>query len=417
MPLAHPFSPPLAPRRKNKFCERCRGRTGAGLLLPTDRVRGLPASLDDIIVNSSEGGVWSFAPTMLGDARFRVVNNTAVRLYSPALCAGHSRAGSLSRAQGCTRPRLAIFEGEPPDTPDAPLLSWVPIPENWAHSENIINFCVSRGTLIPAADRKKSPVETQNTLHRAHNLLIAPQTTRSLVGGPPGLPLGAPGAPAVYPPGAVHPFHTFQPPSMPGKYYIMPQGGGGYPPPTTAGPPAQFYLAGPPSYPPPGAYDAIQAMPHPMMMQPPPQYLAGPTGAHMAPPGHVVLGGPPNAPPTHPQPADLHALPTAQSVVTPPGLTVVSMPTVAMAPAPASLKRLADDLLAPTPFLNSANKNHGANTGASPAAKKGRPGGLDLLGDVATLLEAPTPAAGSPPAEPHTAGAHNLGGSVVAARG
>ena len=49
------------------------------MLLPVARVRGLPATLDDIIVNSSEGGVWSVAPTMLGDARFRVVNNTAVR--------------------------------------------------------------------------------------------------------------------------------------------------------------------------------------------------------------------------------------------------------------------------------------------------------------------------------------------------
>ena len=68
-----------AARRKNKFCDRCRGRNGQNIMLPIDRIRGLPPTLDDIVVNSAEGGVWSVAPAVLSDSRFRVVNNTAVR--------------------------------------------------------------------------------------------------------------------------------------------------------------------------------------------------------------------------------------------------------------------------------------------------------------------------------------------------
>ena len=41
-------------RRKNKFCEVCRGRSGPGLVLPSDRVRGLPSHLDEIIANHNE---------------------------------------------------------------------------------------------------------------------------------------------------------------------------------------------------------------------------------------------------------------------------------------------------------------------------------------------------------------------------
>ena len=67
-------------RRKNKFCEVCRGRSRTGgVLIPASRVRGLPADLDDVVLNSPEGGVWSVAPAVLRDARYRVINNTAVR--------------------------------------------------------------------------------------------------------------------------------------------------------------------------------------------------------------------------------------------------------------------------------------------------------------------------------------------------
>jgi hypothetical protein len=65
--------------RKNKFCDNCRGRLGQGLTLPANRVRGLPELLDDTAINSSVGGVWSTAHSVLRDARFRVVNNTSVR--------------------------------------------------------------------------------------------------------------------------------------------------------------------------------------------------------------------------------------------------------------------------------------------------------------------------------------------------
>ena len=63
---------------KNKFCMQCNGKRGE-LYLPISRVRGLPEALHDIVTNSSEGGVWSKAPTALGaNVLFRVINNTAV---------------------------------------------------------------------------------------------------------------------------------------------------------------------------------------------------------------------------------------------------------------------------------------------------------------------------------------------------
>lgn len=72
------FSPPrLRPRRKNKFCVFCNGKRG-DLHVSAARVRGLPEQLHDLVMNSSEGGVWSVAANTLGEARFRVVNNTAV---------------------------------------------------------------------------------------------------------------------------------------------------------------------------------------------------------------------------------------------------------------------------------------------------------------------------------------------------
>jgi hypothetical protein len=53
---------------KNKFCDLCNGKRG-DLFLPLNRVRGLPPSMHEILVNSSEGGVWSVVPSALGNAR------------------------------------------------------------------------------------------------------------------------------------------------------------------------------------------------------------------------------------------------------------------------------------------------------------------------------------------------------------
>ena len=154
--------------------------------------------MHDMIVNSSEGGVWSVAPTALGSMRFRVINNTAVSAQDlahsmiarepgrpaptparvvrtraqgarsctlsnrPRPARVRSRPGALPNAdrccvvwwwQGCCTPRLIIFEEAAPNT--LPWgLEWAPLPPEW-HTDNMIQLSVSRGTLVPAADRKK----------------------------------------------------------------------------------------------------------------------------------------------------------------------------------------------------------------------------------------------------------------------
>lgn len=75
---------PALPRRKNKFCMHCNGKCG-DLYLPVARVCGLKEELHDVLVNSSESGVWSAAPAALGSARFRVINNTAVSIILVAI--------------------------------------------------------------------------------------------------------------------------------------------------------------------------------------------------------------------------------------------------------------------------------------------------------------------------------------------
>jgi hypothetical protein len=115
---------------KNKFCMQCNGKRGE-LYLPISRVRGLPEALHDIVTNSSEGGVWSKAPTALGaNVLFRVINNTA----------------------GCSMPRLIIFEQQSPELQCN--VDWVPLPQEWIRGD-YLHVYVSRGTLVPAFDRKR----------------------------------------------------------------------------------------------------------------------------------------------------------------------------------------------------------------------------------------------------------------------
>ena len=119
-------------RRKNKFCMQCNGKRGE-LYLPLTRVCGLPDALHDVLVNSSEGGVWSKAPNTLGPtARFRVINNTA----------------------GCCLPRLIVFEQAAPELL-VPGVEWTALPAEWVTGD-YMHVYVSRGTLVPAFDRKRT---------------------------------------------------------------------------------------------------------------------------------------------------------------------------------------------------------------------------------------------------------------------
>jgi len=167
---------------KNKFCEACRGRLGPGLQLPAHRIRGLPEMLDDTVVNSSDGGVWSVAHSVLREARFRVVNNTS----------------------GCTRPRIAIFETPAPEALDGGNLPFAPLPDDW-FQDGFISFCVSRGTLVPSADRKK-PVDT--TVRTITMLPPAPSLSRP----PQTLPPPAQLRPPTPPFGPLDPRFVPQPP-------------------------------------------------------------------------------------------------------------------------------------------------------------------------------------------------------------
>ena len=96
--------------------------------------------------------MWSVSSNTLGDARFRVINNTAA----------------------CCLPRLVIFEKEAPELQWG--LSWVPLPPNWVVGGEV-HLCVSRGTLVPVADRKKLPATFINN-----------QTSFPLFVGPGGVP-------------------------------------------------------------------------------------------------------------------------------------------------------------------------------------------------------------------------------------
>ena len=112
---------------KNKVCDMCNGKK-ADLVLPASRVCGLPMPLHDAFINSSDSGVWTQADEALGGGKFRVVNNTAT----------------------CVPPRLIIFSDEPPK------LQWAPIPPEWIDGDEMKLF-VSKGTLVPVAERKKAP--------------------------------------------------------------------------------------------------------------------------------------------------------------------------------------------------------------------------------------------------------------------
>lgn len=269
-----------------------------------------------------------------------------------------------------------------------------------------------------------------------------PQQMRAPPGyGPPHgggyLPAGAGFAPGTHflmpPPGAFvapqqisggphggHPQYILAPPGFhppQGSAVTYPQGSAVTYPPGSA-PGADGMHPGMPGMP-PGVH-LMQMhpgmVPHPHMLpggyHPPPGMVFGPPGS-LPPPGFAPAAAP--APPQH-------AIPTAEATIAsaspaemagapspgypPPGYPVLSMtappPHSGFAPAPA-LKRPAEDYApAPTPFLQGADAPHSATSSpGGPAAKKARgpteSSALDLLGDVATLLDAPAAPAPPPP--------------------
>jgi len=228
---------------KNKFCNHCNGKRG-DLYLPATRVRGLPESMHGFLVNSSEGGVWSVAPAALGSARFRVINNTA----------------------GCCMPRLIIFEQAPPALQWG--YQWADLPSDWI-SGNFVHLYVSRGTLVPSADRKKRPAPPPTLPHgipslpggslvapSAHMSTEPPATVLSYHHPPPASqPYTPSGAPVQAPP-PVYGHHPHQP------YSVTP---GGHP-----AHPGHHGHTGHPSHPPP---HPSTLPPHPSTLPPHPSTL------------------------------------------------------------------------------------------------------------------------------------------------
>ena len=291
-------------RRKNKFCINCNGKRG-DLYVHASRVRGLPESLHEIVINSSEGGVWSVSSNTLGDARFRVINNTAA----------------------CCLPRLVIFEKEAPELQWG--LSWVPLPPNWVVGGEV-HLCVSRGTLVPVADRKKLPATFINN-QTSFPLFVGPggvptvphpngYPVHGCIPPTPGMPQPTEGGRCyqMMMPSSVAPHLTAapqqqhpatasgsgvaaaqyqhqqppqqqQPPPQQHCVYVMPQPGGtdprtGYP---HAPPP---YAPAPP---PPGALMQTSAQMVPTQYAPPPQALSQVGAGHshaMTTPMHQPLG-------------------------------------------------------------------------------------------------------------------------------
>ena len=87
-----------------------------------ERVRALTGTELDGSVNRRSEGFWNAEVSGV----LRVVNNTAT----------------------CVEPALAIYRDELPAEVRA---GWSPLPTDWVDSDGYVRFCVSKGTLVPAA--------------------------------------------------------------------------------------------------------------------------------------------------------------------------------------------------------------------------------------------------------------------------
>jgi len=103
--------------QKNKFCDACRNC----ISIPASRVVTISEEQHSQFLNSWAGGVWAKNSWGWG---YRVVNHTAL----------------------CSGPRLLIFQADEVPT----NLEFPPMPEHWVH-DGMVNFFVSKGTLVPIA--------------------------------------------------------------------------------------------------------------------------------------------------------------------------------------------------------------------------------------------------------------------------
>ena len=155
-PHVTPLDPPsLIPAGRTSFVSTAEDVAGSGycsLQIGSEACRP-PLTRWWSIRPRAECGQWPRRSWAIPASASSTTRRCACPLASRSINPDHLRMHAPAQfSQGCSRPRLVIFERE------APLMSlglpWSPIPDSWIHAENALNFCVSRGTLIPAADRK-----------------------------------------------------------------------------------------------------------------------------------------------------------------------------------------------------------------------------------------------------------------------
>lgn len=113
---------------KDKFCRDCRE---GGVLVPIWRIKAISRNQHASFSNSTSEGLWNPDSTAsLPD--YRLVNHT----------------------QGCTEPRLIVFQTSPPQS----AVAWAALPPGWLHATatgNHIRLWPSKGTLVPTRPRSR----------------------------------------------------------------------------------------------------------------------------------------------------------------------------------------------------------------------------------------------------------------------
>ena len=146
---------------KSKFCSVHR----QNMWLPADRLRTLPDALVNKVVNNRSGGVWNVMqlPMGMGDARYRVINNT----------------------DGCYLPRLIVFEEAPPAH-----LPWAPLPTGLVTDDDgYVQLSVAKGTVVPTFEERVRR-ERQRAIPRSTDTSPSPPSSPS----PPPSPVLEPDA-------------------------------------------------------------------------------------------------------------------------------------------------------------------------------------------------------------------------------
>jgi hypothetical protein len=103
---------------KSKFCARCQW----SMAVPANRVRALSDEVAMLLENRRSAGMWTAAPARMGGFLYRVVNNT----------------------QGCFKPKLVVFEKDPPAN-----VPWPAVAPRLCDADGMVRMCVSKGTTVP----------------------------------------------------------------------------------------------------------------------------------------------------------------------------------------------------------------------------------------------------------------------------